>query len=293
MRLLLKAGVVVLPILVVLLSVRACSRGEAERLRAEVREFDPTVEVVWDADGLIVVAPDAEWGDRAGKAVLSFRSALIRDYADLVGTGRDQRMVVVLFSNMDSLHAYFQGRSPMADGPAAHPQGWTDPGRGAIYLPPESGLQTLRHETVHLLMGQARSQSVNHSPWLKEGLAQLFESFDPDATPPRAPGMGEADRAMLRTLLSAGGFDLMRLLEIDEYEEFVGRQVRRNYLEALALTAFLFEGQPREKLAEYIDLERRVTSPMARLRALESLYGIGGDAFRDDFRSYLVEHSPR
>jgi hypothetical protein len=194
---------------------------------------------------------------------------------------------------MESLLGYFRGRSPIADGPAAHPQGWTDPGRGAIYLPPESGLQTLRHETVHLLMGQARTQGVIHSPWLKEGLAQLFEAFDPAADPPRPPGMTDGDRTMLRTVGSGGGIDLARLLGIDDYQEFVGRQAGRNYLEALALTAFLFERRPPEKLAEYIELERRVSSPIARLRALENLYGIGGEPFRGDFRAYLNERSPR
>jgi len=293
MRLFLKVGVVLLPVLSALVLIRACSSGEAERFRSWVAEVDPAAQVTWDADGLIVIAPDRAWGAEAGASVIAYRAALVENYSDLLGTGRDERMVVVLFSNMESLQAYFDSQDPFPRGPTAHPQGWTDPSEGAIYLPPESGFQTLKHETVHLLMGQARTQSVSHSPWLKEGLAQLFEVYEPDADPPQPPGLGSNDRVALINMLIGADIDVMRLLEIDHYEDFVSHDVRRNYLEALALTAFLFEQRPREKLAEYIDLERRAAGPLARLRGFERIYDFSGEAFRADLRAYLTEHSRR
>ena len=119
--------------------------------------------------------------------------------------------------------------------------GYTNPARGAVFVPADA-LETLRHETVHWVMETARgTASPAYSPWLSEGLAQLFETFDPkEGRPPRPPR------------IDVGDVDVDRLIRIEDYGEFLGPGALRNYDEARVLCAFLFEARG-EGLREYMD----------------------------------------
>ena len=52
--------------------------------------------------------------------------------------------------------------------------GYPDPKQYAVFLPADS-VRTLRHETVHWVVIRSNPVHAVQSPWLSEGLAQLFE----------------------------------------------------------------------------------------------------------------------
>jgi len=277
----LKVGVVVAPFLAVFLVIRSCAGTEAGRWRDRVAEVDPAARIAVDVDGLIVIAPKEEFGRRRAEEIVAFRRALAREYGDLLGADRDVRMVAILFSRLDQLQAFYGRRLPDPErGGFVH--GFTDPGQGAIYLPPGSSLDTLRHETVHWLMEVSHGGTVRYSPWLMEGLAQLFETYRPDGPP---PALSAATRLAMRGLPGAT-VDVDRLLAIQDYAAFTGAQGGRNYLEALVLTAFLFHERDRELLRRYIEIERRTTQ--GRAAEFRRLYAHRSPEFRGDLRAFVA-----
>ncbi|MHC4931150.1 MAG: DUF1570 domain-containing protein [Planctomycetota bacterium] len=271
-----KTAVVVLPFLLVFLGIRSCAGGEAERWRAQVAETDPAAKIAVNEEGLIVIAPGVSEGREVSVDVLAFRQMLIRDYADLVGEGRDQRMVVVLFSTLEQLQDHADRKNRFGGGKTTL-HGYTDGRKGAIFLPPGSSRGTLRHETVHLVMFQSYGHTVRFSPWLKEGLAQLFE--------PREPGLDDHSRSALPELLPRDTIDVNRLLTLDDYERFTGAGAIQNYLEAAVLTAFLFEQRPRELLVRYVERERQTEAH--RLEAFRRIYHHDEEPFRRDLQAYI------
>lgn len=284
MRAALKAAAVALPFLLVFVGIRACAGGAAERWQSRVARYEPGARVVLDTPKLIVIASDRERGARVGRQVQRFRDALIEQYGDLIGRGRGQRTVVVLFSTLARLRAYADGPDPRRTGRTKNLHGFTVAAQNAIFLPPQSTLTTLRHESVHLLMEETHGDSTRYSPWLSEGLAQLLETFDPDANPPAPPGLGGEIRAAIARGLG-DTIDVRRLLRLQDYDTFTGAEVSRNYLEALALTAFLFERREREQLRRYVELERAY--PRGREQAFERVYAYRQPLFQRDLSLYL------
>ena len=281
MRSALKGAVVVVPFFLVFLVIRACAGGEAERWLGRVAEIDPAAVLGVADDDLIVIAPDRQRAVAAGDLVRSFRRGILEEYDDLFVTPREHRMVVVVFSTPDLLRAWAGGRF-VPDPSNLH--GYTDAVAGAIFVPADDP-KTLRHETVHWVVGAARRRAPEHSPWLNEGLAQLFETFDPDARPSTPPGLGPEERALVRMLIGET-IDVDRLLDLDDYRKFVGGNGARNYLEALVLTAFLFEMRPRELLRRYIQEEWGTT--IGRPVAFEALFNHRGETFLRDLREFVA-----
>ena len=139
MRTLAKAVLVAAPVVVLLLLLRACRQDEAARWLGRLEDFDPALRIAVDRSALIVLAPDAEYGRRAGESVGRFRDALVSGFSDLVGEGGPQRTVVVLFSSIERLQA-FHGRGRLVEtGDEVRPEGFTDPATGAISCPRRSG----------------------------------------------------------------------------------------------------------------------------------------------------------
>ena len=196
MRAALKSAVIVLPLLALFFAMRACAGGAAGRWQTRFEDYDPGAKVVVDSDKLIVIAKDVDYGGLVGRQVGPFREALIEEYGDLLGRGREQRMVVVVFSSLERLQKYAGNDDPLGSptGSVRDLHGFTRPSQNAIFIPPEVTLETMRHELVHLLMEETHGQSANYSPWLGEGLAQLFEAYDPETTPPTPPGIGQIAR---------------------------------------------------------------------------------------------------
>jgi hypothetical protein len=247
MKALIKAALFALPVVLVLLLLRWLSGGEAERWRDRVEPHCPGAVVGIDEKGLIVVAPDREQARAAAEEVREFRKALAARYESLLGKPRFARMVVVVFPSAEDLQAYAGAAADFDRGAEGQLDGYTDPKLGAVFVPAD-GIETLRHETVHWFMETARDPTgPRYSPWLSEGIAQLFETLDPLAVPPRPPGIGP--------LRLPHGIDVDRLIHIEEYGEFL-EEGQRNYREALALAAFLFETRP-EQLRKYADAERK------------------------------------
>ncbi len=274
MKSLLKAALFVLPFALVFLGLRWLRGDEAERWRERVLPHCPGAVVGVDEEGLIVVGPDREQAAAAAAEVRDFRRELTRRYSDLLGKPRFERMVIVVFPDARRLQAYAGEAARIDRGAAGKLHGYTDPVHGAVFVPAEA-LETLRHETVHWVMETARNPTAPaYSPWLSEGLAQLFETFDAlDPRPPKPPRLAVRD------------VDVDRLLRIQDYGEFLGRDVHRNYEEALALCAFLFETRPKE-LRAYIDVER--TSADARPFAFRKIF-LGDEAsFRRDLAAFIA-----
>jgi len=284
MRAGLKAAVVVLPFLVAFLFIRSCSAGEAERWRDRIREHDPEAVLGVEEDDLIVIAPSPAEAAAAAATVRGFRRALVDQYGDLLGRPRQHRLVVVQFSSGDRLRHYAGDRMLHDPEQADILQGYTDPEHGAIFLPPESEPKTLRHEVVHWVVDTAHRGTAPYSPWLNEGLAQLFEIFDPDAWPPVEPGIGPEDRVDMGERLPDNTLDVDRLIRLEDYRDFTVVDGERNYLEALVLTAFLFLERPREKLLKYLRLERGtdVGRPMAFHTAFRD------ETFDRDLRAFIA-----
>lgn len=286
MRTGLKAAVVVLPFLVVFLLIRSCSEGEGERWRDRVRDVDPDAVLGVVEDDLIVIAPSPAKAAEAAATLRGFRRGLVEEYGDLVGRPSRHRLVVVQFSSGERLRKHAGERMVHDPERAEVLQGYADPAAGAIFLPPEILPRTLRHETVHWIMGAAFRGAAPHSPWVSEGLAQLFEIYEPDARPPVPPGIGWVDRQLMREHFRQDALDVDRLLGLEDYRDFVLEDGPRNYLEALVLTAFLFLERPRESLAKYLRTER--VTPVGRRTAFHTIYRHREEPFVGDLRAFIA-----
>ena len=286
MRAGLKAAVVVLPFLVAFLLIRSCSEGEPGRWHDRIVEHDPEAVLGIVEDDLIVIAPSPAKAAAAAATVRGFRHALVEEYGDLLGRPRQHRLVVVQFSTGDRLREFAGDRMVHDPEKAEMLQGYADPIVGAIFLPPESEPWTLRHETVHWVVGTAHRGTSEYSPWLTEGLAQLFEVYDPEAGPPVPPGIGTDDRELMGLHFGKGTLDVERLIRLEDYNRFVVEDGARNYLEALVLTAFLFLERPRETLLEYLRLERE--SDVGRPMAFQSVFRHRDEAFARDLRAFIT-----
>ena len=273
----LKTAIVVLPFLLAFLGIRACAGGASKRWRDRIGRFDPEAKIAVDNERVLVIAPDLEQGREIGAQVVEFREALARNYGELLGDNLERRIVVVLFSELEQLRARAGEAMQLMPGREKWLHGYTDSQEGAIYLPPGSQLDTLRHETVHLLMGQGHGGDVQHSTWLNEGLAQLFESYDPTARPPQPPGS-------VRAPPGRGDVEVRRLLEMDA-REFYGSDVSRNYRDALLLITFLFRERDPALLQRYIDVER--VRPGGREQAFAEIYRYHEEPFRTDFSNFV------
>jgi len=283
MRTAIKAALFALPFAAAFLVIRLLATGEAERWLERVEPYAPGAVVGVDEDDLIVIAPDVMEAKVAASEVRDFRRALVAHYGDLLGEPRFERMVVVVLPDVASVRAY-AGKSARADrGATEQLLGYTDPRHGAIFIAAEA-IHTLRHETVHWVMETARGYtSPSYSPWLSEGLAQLFEDFDP-AAPDESPALGPGPRAAARTVRPGAGIDVDRLLGLADYGRFVAEDGERNYRDALLLCAFLFARRP-EELPEYVDVERRTA--MGRPEAFRAKFAHDEEAFARDLRAFL------
>jgi hypothetical protein len=274
MRGLLKTALFVLPFALVFVGLRWLRGDEAERWRDRVLPHCPGAVVGVDEEGLIVVGPDREQAVAAAAEVRDFRRELTRRYADLLGKPRFARMVIVVFPDARSVQAYAGEAARLDRGAAGKIHGYTDPLHGAVFVP-ANALETLRHETVHWVMETARSPAdPPYSPWLSEGLAQLFETFDPaDPRPPKPPRLAVRD------------VDVDRLIRIQDYGEFLGRDVHRNYEEALVLSSFLHETRGKE-LREYVEAERR--SADGRPFVFRKIFRNDEEPFRRDLAAFIA-----
>jgi len=277
MRLVLKAAVVLVPVLALVGLLRLCDRDSGRRWLSRVHEVDPSLVLGHESPELIAIAPTEEEAARLGAIALKRRESLADEYGDLLGTGLDRRMVVVVFSETKHV-AGFGGRNVRVDRRSLQDViGLTEAGRNAIYLPPGGDVETLTHEVVHLLMGQSAPPRTRFSPWLSEGLAQYFETYEGEGhrLPPR-------QKAFLAAALGRDGLDVPALIREQDYDRFLQEDGQRNYIKALVLVAYLMETQPRERLKEYIDAERR--SDGDRYALFERVFG---DPAAMDVLSYL------
>jgi hypothetical protein len=274
MRAAAKLALAAAPFVAVFLLIRGLGRGEGERWRERVLDHCPGAVVGVEEPELIVVATDRDQARAAADEVREFRRALSARYGDLLGRPRFERMVIVVFPDAAGLQAY-AGATMRADrDAAARLHGYTDPSRGAVFVPADA-LGTLRHETVHWVMETSRgAERPTHSPWLSEGLAQLFETLDP--SDPRPP--------VARVTLPPGDIDLDRLIRIEDYSLFVGSEGLRNYREALAVCAFLLETRPRA-LREYVEAELR--SATGRAAVFGQIFRHDEEPFRGELRTFV------
>ncbi|HEX5137473.1 MAG TPA: hypothetical protein VFY93_10900 [Planctomycetota bacterium] len=273
MKVAVRTALFVVPFALLFLAIRWLGKGDAERWRERVAPYCPGARVVVDERDLLVIAADARDAQAAAAEVRDFRRALVERYADLLGTPRFARMVVAVFPDARSVQAY-AGQSARVDrGTSGKLQGYTDPLYGAVFVPTDA-IETLRHETVHWVMETARGAGTpQYSPWLAEGLAQLFETFDPLDPQPPTPGPTN-----IRLI------DVDRLVGIQSHADFMGPLVDRNYAEALLLCGFLFETRQKE-LLRYMDAERR--SEEARPVAFRKILRSDEEPFRRDLAAYL------
>jgi len=280
MRLLLKLLVALVPVLLVVGLLRLCEGDSGRRWLARLQDVDPDLVIATDQPDLLAIAPTVETGAAAGLLALHFREELAGQYGDLLGEGTDRRMVLVVFSKAQYI-SEFGGKDVRVDRRSINDIiGLTQANRNAIYLPPDARPDVLRHEVVHLLMGQSTQGQVNYSPWLSEGLAQYFEFFNP----PRPVAIGGQEKAFLRAKLGSGELGVRRLVELQDKDEFLQEGRADNYLRSLVLAAFLMETRPREQIREYIEGERR---PQGNRPALFARIFGDPDALETEIAKYL------
>lgn len=266
MRIVLKAAVVLVPILAVVGLLRLCDSDSGERWLARVQEVDPSLVLALESKQLIAIAPTTEEAARMGALGLATRQALANEYGDLLGDGLDRRMVLVIFSKTEHIRE-FGGRDVRVDRRSLQEAiGLTMASRNAILLPPGWDVDTLKHEVVHLLMGQSAPTGVRYSPWLSEGLAQYFEKYEPGSY--RLP---RDQRIFMLLALKKDGIDVAQLIREQNYDKFLQNEGARNYLKSLALVTYLIETQPRARLKEYIDGEKQGRPD--RYRLFQRLFG--------------------
>lgn len=279
MRAALKAALVLLPFLAVFLVIRWIAGGEAERWRKRVEAYCPGAVVGVSEEDLIVIAPDRDRAVAAAAQVREFRRVLAARYTDLLGEPRFDRMAVIVFPDVERLQAY-AGNSGRVDRDAAGAlDGYTDPVHGAVFVH-EHAIETLRHETVHWFMETALDVGApRYSPWLAEGLAQVFEKLDPLADPAEPPRV---------SVPPGGDVDVDRLVHIEEYGRFVSEDGLRNYRDALLLCAFLLETRPAE-LRRYVEQERR--SEAGRPFLFRERFAYDREPFRSEFAAFIARVS--
>ncbi|MDH3592791.1 MAG: DUF1570 domain-containing protein [Planctomycetota bacterium] len=276
----LKTLVIVGPVLLVVLGLRACASGEGDRWLDRAREWEDALELVVDDEDLIVIAPNEPLGHAAAAELRHFLPRVVREHGALLGEPRREQMVAVLFSDPKFVRAFAGRNQFFVPNQFTGMHGYTDPLHGALFVPVEQGFQTLRHEAVHWIMGTATSNSVAYSPWLSEGLAQLFESDPPGVSP-------DGVEYVRATMPGGASFDVDRLIHLEDYQAFVSQMGARNYAEALVLTAFLFHKRPRSLLQAYVEEERR--SLEGRPLAFHELYHHEDAKFGNDLAAYLRE----
>jgi len=272
-----RTALFLLPFALLFLGIRWLGKGDAERWRERVAPQCPGARVMVDEKDLLVIAADAQDAQAVTAEVRDFRRVLVDRYKDLLGTPRFARMVVIVFPDAQSVQAY-AGKSARVDrGTSGQLQGYTDPLYGAVFVPRDA-IATLRHETVHWVMETARSAGApQYSPWLSEGLAQLFETFAPQHPEPPSPGP-----------TNVRFIDVDRLVGIQSHAEFMGPLVHQNYAEALLLCGFLFKTREKE-LLRYMDAERR--SEDNRPLAFRKIFESDPESFRRDLEAYLKKLS--
>lgn len=271
-----RTALVLVPFAAAFLLIRWLAGGEAERWLDRIRPYCPQAVAGVKESDLIVIAPDSMEARAAADEVRDFRRALEERYTDLLGKPRFARMVIVVFPDVESLQRYAGASADFDRGAEGHLGGYTDAKLGATFVPAEA-IETLRHETVHWFMETARDPTgPRYSPWLSEGLAQLFETLDPYASPPRPP--------RVEGLLLPQGLDVDRLVRTDDYAEFL-RDGQRNYAEALALAGFLFETRP-DELKRYVDAER--SSSESRPIAFRRIFKSDEEPFRRDLAAFIA-----
>lgn len=275
-----QAAVAIAPFVLILLLLRTCSQGVGDGWRAELAEFDPDLKLAVDRADLIVIARDERVGLAVGARVLDFRSALVANYGALLGHGSDRPIVVGVFGDLGRLQAFATERFRRD---ARSVGAFHDPERGALFLEQGASIGVLRHEVVHLVVSESRGLPGQLSPWLSEGLAQVFESYDPRAEPPQGPGPPLEPGAL--RVLPAGPVDVGRLIHLDNYAEFVDREGARNYAEAALLVGFCMHVRPLEVFETYLENERSRTGN--RAEAFRSLYEYEEAPFRRDFSAYV------
>ena len=277
-----KAAVIVVPLLLILLLLRTCALASSGIWLEEISRFDPAARVQVDTPELVVIGPESEWSVPSGMAALRFKRMLIRDFGDLLGRGRDHPLLFLSFGTRDQFLSHYESKSGSR---LQHVGGWHDGLHGAIFLPFGASPGTVRHETVHLLVSESDPLAPPLSPWLSEGLAQAFERVDPEMTPLNAPGVPDESIDDVRRFLARRPLNVERLVAIRDYEDFTSAEVYRNYTEALVLTAFLFQGRPRDLLEEYVAYERN--SVNQRTRAFRSIYHHDGEPFSRDLDAFV------
>ena len=137
-------------------------------------------------------------------------------------------------------------------------------------------------------MAQSHGPFVEYSPWLKEGLAQWFERYDPGHGASGPLPLDARNRSWLRTFLPDGRPGLERLLALDDYARFTGPEAPRNYAEAHLWVSFLLERRPREALVGYLAAERRLRTSERRRQAFADSFGADAAALEEEFRTWLA-----
>lgn len=266
MRFVLKAAVVLVPILAIVGLLRMCDRDSGQRWLDRVREVDPDLVLAFESPDLIAIGPTAGETAQMGAIGLATRISLAKEYGDLLGEGVDRRMVMVIFSKTEFIRE-FAGQDVRVDRRSLEQAiGLTMADRNAILLPPGRDMDTLQHEVVHLLMGQSKRIGVRFSPWLAEGLAQYFEGYSSGSH--RLP---RARKVFLLQTLGKSGVNVATLIAVQDYDEFLQNEGAKNYLKSLALVAYLMETQPRERLRKYIDGEK--LGQADRYKLFQQIYG--------------------
>ena len=276
-----KAAVIVVPLVLILLLLRTCALGSSGIWLQEIRRFDSKAQIQVDTSKLMVIGPEAEWSVPSGKAAVRFKGMLVENYSDLLGRGRQHPLRFLSFGTRDQFLKHHESESGSR---LQHVGGWHHGSKGAIYLPFGAPIGTVRHETVHLLVSESNPLH-SLSPWLSEGLAQVFERVDPATTPVQAPGVPDDSIEEVRRFLGRRPLDVGRLVSIRDYGDFTDAEVHRNYVEALVLTAFLFQGRPRDLLEEYVAYERNTANE--RTRAFRSIYHHDGEPFAHDLDAFV------
>jgi hypothetical protein len=247
-----KVLLVVVPVLVFVVVLRGLGEGcrqsglpggyglieETPRWRVYGPEGDPDMALVGPAIDRFVDRFVADWGD-------AFRLVSPSD-----------RISVYVFRTREDFARWTPRRlSDGIDRVAGfwQPDAWTI----AAVTHTGPGLETLRHEAVHMLLDRAvRGQGHAWSVWLNEGLAQTFEEGlveDGRLVPGRVPrGLATG----LRRTHEAGELvPTWKLIAQDHAGFHEVRSEALNYAHAWALTTWLLTTR-RQEFVEYFESER-------------------------------------
>jgi hypothetical protein len=236
-----------------------------------------------DSPNFIVIGEVSErnlW--RVAAQFESFRETL-RRVLSADATAAPVPTVVIVFPNLRAFEPYqrlYEGKAVNAAGAFHGDRDFNyitilDDGR-------HDGIRVIFHEYAHLVISNI---AMNLPPWLNEGLAEYYSSFEIERDG-REARIGRPIEGHLRVLSRFPLLPIEQLIRVDRSSSLYNEGDRRSvfYAQSWALAHMLLLGEP-ARVGELADFLRHVNAGVPAVEAWQRVFG--GASIERDLQRYL------